>query len=120
MYKAYKLSDYNKYQGKVIQIEEVNVYYPGFKNKGGYEIRYIPMVEYYTVKDTSTFSDGALNYFSSYERGDIITVLEKKNDRYKTHIYSFWYYYLSIPELIILLLISFILLAICMVYVIKV
>ena len=119
IYKTFRLSEYNKYRGKIIEVEEVNVYYPGFKNKGGYELRYIPLVEYYTKKDTSSFSEGTLNYFSFYKKGDEVTVLERKDNPYKTHIYSFWYYYLLIPELIILLLTSFILFAICRVYIIK-
>ncbi len=80
---------------------------PKFKGSGGAEIRYIPVVEYYTKKDTSSFSEGKLNYFSSYNIGDTITVLERKDDSNKTTILSFWFYFLNTPELIFLLLICF-------------
>jgi hypothetical protein len=119
IYKAFMLSDYYKYSGKIKGIEGVNVSYPGFKSKGGSELKNIPIVEYYTKKDTSSFSEGTLNYFSFYNKGDEVTVLERKDDPYKTHIYSFWYYYLLIPELITLLLICMIIFAICRVYITK-
>jgi len=116
IYRDFMLSDYSKYPGKVIEIEGVNVSYPGFKGKGGSELKNFPVVEYYIEKDTFSFSEGTLNYFSFYDKGDEVTVLERKDDCYKAHIYSFWYYYLLVPELIILLLLSFIIFAIYTAY----
>ena len=114
------LSNYHKYPGTIKGFETVYAHYPGFKTKGGYEPRRIPVVEYYSVRDTSSFSEGTLNYFSFYNKGQRITVLERKDDPYKACIYSFWYYYMFIPELILLLLISFIIFAICRVYILKI
>jgi len=120
IYKIDKLSEYNMYPGKVKGIEKVNVYYTGIKRRGGYAVRYIPQVEYYSAKDTSSFTDGTLTIFSYYETGDEISVLERKDDSYKAHIYSLWHYYLLVPELILLLLISFIIFAISKVFILKV
>lgn len=105
IYKIYSLKDYNQYPGKVIDIEEVNVSLP----KSGYKVRHIPVVEYYALKDTSSFSEGKDNLFASYDIGDEVTVIERKDNPYKSSIFSFWYYFLNIPELIIMLLICFIL-----------
>jgi len=115
-----KLSNYNKYPGIIKGFETVDARYPGYKTKGGYEPRRIPLVEYYSERDTSSFSEGTLNYFSYFNKGQRITVLERKDDPYKAYIYSFWYYYMFIPELILLLLISLILYAICRVYILKI
>ena len=119
IYKAYKLSEYHKYPGTIKGFETVYVRYPGYKIRGGYEPRHIPVIEYYSKSGISTYSEGTLNYFSFYDKGDEITVLEKKDNAYETRIYSFWYYYLLIPELIMLSLISFIFFAICKAYIIK-
>jgi len=119
IYKAFMLSDYYRYPGIIKEIEKVNVSYPGLKNKGGYAIKNIPVVEYHSKKDTSSFSEGTLNYFSFYNKGDEVAIIERKDDAYKAHIYSFWYYYLLIPELIILLLLSMIIFAICRMYITK-
>jgi hypothetical protein len=120
IYKYSMLSDYHKYPGVIKGFETVYARYPGYKSRGGYEPRRIPVVEYYSEKDTSVYSEGTLNYFSSYDQDQKITVLERKDNPYKTCIYSFWYYYMPIPELILLLLTSFIFFAICSVYILKI
>lgn len=120
IYKAFMLSDYYKYPGNIVAVEKVNIkepYNPSHKRFG--YVRHIPVVEYYAEKDRSNFSEGTLNYFSFYKKGDEITVLERKDNHYKAHIYSFWYYYLLIPKFTILLLISFIMYAIFRVYITK-
>lgn len=102
------LKDYYQYPGKVIEIENVNATVQAVKGGSKTELRHIPVIEYYTKKDTSSFSEGKFNLFSFYDVGDEVTVLERKDDSYKASILSFWYYFLSIPELIVLLMLSFI------------
>lgn len=106
--KYVNLSDYNKYPGKIISIDTITIAAPVFKGSVKKEKRYNPEIEYYTEKDTISFYQRDLNYFSSYAIGDKVTVLDKKNVNNQATIKSFWYYFLSIPELIVLLLISFI------------
>jgi hypothetical protein len=108
IYKVCKLSEYNQYPGKIIDIEKVNVSHP--RKGGGYdnEVRYLPVVEYYSPKDTSSFSEGKRNLFAFYDIGDEVTVIERKDDTYKSSIFSFWYYFVSTPEIIVMMLIIFV------------
>ena len=108
MYKLYKLDEYYRYPGKVVNLEKVNVTYVTMRGHD-YVVKNLPVVEYYTLKDTFSFSEAKQNFFSFYNVGDKVTILEKKNDSYKTTILSFWYYFMSVPELIILMLIAFVL-----------
>lgn len=108
IYKLYKLNEYNQYLGKIIDIEKVNVSHP--RRGGGHdiEVRYLPVVQYYSTKDTSSFSEGKRNLFAFYNIGDEVTVIERKDDTYKSSIFSFWYYFVSTPEVILMMLIIFV------------
>ncbi|MEL1244230.1 hypothetical protein AAEO56_08165 [Flavobacterium sp. DGU11] len=105
-YKLIGLNEYNKYPGTITGFREAQRRYGGFRTGGGYETITIPTVEYYKDNDTINFEAGQLNYFAFYSKGENVTVLERKDDPYKTKLHTFWYYYMPIPHLIIVMLLS--------------
>jgi hypothetical protein len=105
IYKQIKVADYNQYPGVITGFTESNSYTPGFRGPATNETRVLPQLEYYTPKDTFAFDVGDM-IILSYDKGDKVTVLEKKDNPDKAVLYSFWSYYMSVPELITIMLIS--------------
>ena len=106
IYKQIKLKDYIKYPGVITAIEVIKEAVPGSGVQK--QARNIPVFKYYTATDTVEFRDYDLDIFSRYRVGEKITVVVKKNI-YEVDILSTGYYYFRLPELIILLFISFVL-----------
>lgn len=104
VYKYAGLDEYYQYPAKVTGFREVQRKYPGYRGGGGYENVDIPVIEYYNGKDTVSFEAGQRNYFAFYSTGEELTVLERKDDKYKVKLHTLWYYYLPLPQFISLLL----------------
>jgi hypothetical protein len=107
-----ELTEYNRYNGKIIGFTDVNVSYPNY----GYTkyqpndtqvTRHIPIVEY-TNNDNEKiiYEDGTRVLFSNFEQNELVEVLESKKNKYSVRIFSFFYYWLYLYHLIIILMLT--------------
>lgn len=102
--KVANFHNYNFYNGKVTGLHKI-VSSHSTSGRGSILIaREIPEIEYYVGKDTIRCDQGELRLVTNFDLGEKITVLEDKEDHYKTKIYSLFYYWIDYNELILFLL----------------
>lgn len=105
--KSCELKSYRIYEGKVTGFEEVNIKYTTY-SRGRYGSgngkMTIPLFEYYKGNDTIQSSEGCIVLLSNFKVGEKIEVLENREFKNKVRIYSFFYFWLRFPEIIILIL----------------
>jgi hypothetical protein len=107
--KWYNLKDYKIYDAKIIGFEKVNVTMPTSlrgKSNSSYT-KITPIVEYYRLSnDTVKYYDGKRVFYSSFNKNEKIRVLEDKRNEYNTTIFSLFYYWLEVSEIILLALLA--------------
>lgn len=105
--KSCELKSYRIYEGKVTGFEEVITKYTTYSRGrygSGYGKMTIPLFEYYKDNDTIQSSEGCIVLLSNFKVGEKIEVLENREFKNKVRIYSFFYFWLRFPEIIILIL----------------
>jgi len=111
--KKQELNDYYIYDGEVVGFTNVTVTESvpstrGHSSKSTYS-RDIPIIEYKNNEGVLvTYEDGNRVIFSSFDLNEKIQVLEKKDNKYNTRIFSFFYFWFHIYELVLFLLFLFI------------
>lgn len=104
--KVRNLDNYNFYDGKIIGLRQVTTSHTGGGRGSSSSVlinRVIPEIEYYKNTDTVKYDQGELRLVTNFELNEKITVLEDKEDQYKTKIYSLFYYWIDYNELILVL-----------------
>lgn len=104
IFKLYNLTNYKQYPGTVTSLRMITRTLPTHKGRSQTESYYVPVYEYYKGIDTIRDNEESSNLFSHYGVGEKITVLEKKINHENVSILSFESYYMTIPQLVILLL----------------
>lgn len=99
------LSNYYSYKGKIVGLEKnsSNSSTIGKSNGSYIVVREIPKVEYYIGNDTVRYDQGELRLFTNFEINEEITVLVDKRNKYKTYIFSLFYYWIDYYELVFML-----------------
>ncbi|MCD0469031.1 hypothetical protein [Flavobacterium sp. JAS] len=101
--KVANFENYNFYNGKITGLTKSVSYHTG--GRGSVLIgRIIPEFEYYVNGDTIKSAQGELKLVTNFKLNEKITVLVDKEDKYKTKIYSLFYYWIDFNELILFLL----------------
>jgi hypothetical protein len=102
-----ELTEYNRYNGKIIGFTDVNVSVVDLKNRGGYETRNIPIVQYENANgEKIIYEDGTQVLFTNFDLNETVEVLENKKNKYSVRIFSFFYYWLYLRHLIIILMLT--------------
>lgn len=111
--KKQELNDYYIYDGEVIGFTNVTVTESvpstrGHSSRSTYS-RDIPIIEYKNKEGKIiSYEEGHRVIFSSFELHEKIKVLENKENKYKTLVFSFFYFWFHIYELVIFILLLFI------------
>ena len=108
-----ELKEYYIFDGEVIGFTNVTVSESvpstrGHSHKSTYS-RDIPIIQYQDGNDKLvTYEEGHRVIFSSFELHEKVKVLENKKNSYKTVVFSFFYFWFHVYELVIFLLLLFI------------
>lgn len=111
--KKEELEEYTIYDAKVVGFTNVTVTESvpstrGHSSKHTYS-RNIPIIEYKNNEGKIiSYEDGNRVIFSSFELNEKIRILENKENKYKIKVYSFFYFWFHIYELVIFILLLFI------------
>jgi hypothetical protein len=111
--KKEELKEYTIYEAKVVGFTNVTVTESvpstrGHSSRTTYS-RDIPIIEYKNKEGkTISYEEGHRVIFSSFELNEKIRILENKENKYKIKVYSFFYFWFHIYELVIFILLLFI------------
>lgn len=101
-----ELNDYNEFQGKIIGFTDVNARQVE-KNGVSYIAITIPVVEYINGKgEKLIYEDGTRVFYSNFKINEKVKVLENKMNKYNVRIYSFFYYWVYLIDLILIFLLT--------------
>ncbi len=101
--KVTNLDNYYFYDGKVTGLYKVVKDYSSGDHGSVLIGREIPEIEYYINNDTIKCDQGDLRLITNFKLNEKITVLVDKENKYKTKIYSLFYYWIDFNELILFL-----------------
>ncbi len=103
--KIKNLNNFYSYKGKIVGLEKISSNSSTIgKSRGNYTIvRDIPRVEFYRGKDTISYEQGELRLFTNFKINEEVTVLVDKRNKYKTYIFSLFYYWVDYYELVLML-----------------
>ena len=111
--KKEELKEYTIYEAKVVGFTNVTVTESvpstrGHSSRTTYS-RDIPIIEYKNNEGKIiSYEEGHRVIFSSFELNEKIRILENKENKYKITVYSFFYFWFHIYELVIFILLLFI------------
>ena len=101
-----ELNDYNEFPGKIIGFTDVNARQVE-KNGVSYIAITIPVVEYINSKgEKLIYEDGTRVFYSNFKINEKVKVLENKKNKYNVRIYSFFYYWIYLIDLILIFLLT--------------
>ncbi|MCO6163933.1 hypothetical protein [Flavobacterium sp. NRK F7] len=102
LYKYIEIKDFDLIQGKVIAIEKVTV--KECSRSGGckYVDKYLPVIAFYCGDKKMEFSEGGEIVFNSLDAGDKVDLFVDTNNCYKVKINKLFYYWIQIPDLILI------------------
>jgi len=101
-----ELNDYNEFPGKIIGFTDVNARQVE-KNGVSYIAITIPVVEYINGKgEKLIYEDGTRVFYSNFKINEKVKVLENKKNKYNVRIYSFFYYWIYLIDLILIFLLT--------------
>ena len=101
-----ELNDYNEFPGKIIGFTDVNARQVE-KNGVSYIAITIPVVEYINSKgEKLIYEAGTRVFYSNFKINEKVKVLENKKNKYNVRIYSFFYYWIYLIDLILIFLLT--------------
>lgn len=104
LHKYIEIKDFDLIQGKVIAIEKVTVKECPYKGrKCIYVDKYLPIIEFYCGNKRVEFLEGGDILFKTLDAGDKLGIfVDINNNCYKVKINKLFYYWIQIPDLILI------------------
>ncbi len=103
LWKFAEIKDFDTVKGKVIAVEKIAV--KECPPRGGrcrYINKYLSVIEFYYNQKRMEFSDGSDAIYNSLHVGDEVGLFVESPSGYKVKVNNLFFYWLTIPDLIII------------------